>query len=235
MHNGQSVGAAAPNNRRALIFANGEQIDLEAVRALIQPDDYLIAADGGLRHLRSLGLEPHLLIGDLDSVEPDGLARLKEQGIRVVQYPVHKDETDLELALETALQEGYAHILILGALGGRLDMTLANIFLLGLPGLSDRDVRLDDGIEEVFLVRPSSTPLQARGGIHGQPGDRVSLLPLGGPAHGVRTSGLVYPLRGETLYPERTRGISNEMVGASAGVTLEVGQLICIHTRRSSG
>lgn len=121
-------------------------------------------------------------------------------------------------------------MLILGALGGRLDMTLANIFLLDLPELANIDARLEDGCEEVFFIRPGS---QGRV-IEGIAGDRVSLLPLGGPASGVMTRGLYYPLHGETLYPERTRGISNVMLDSQARVMLEAGQLICIHTRLSS-
>lgn len=85
-------------------------------------------------------------------------------------------------------------------------------------------------MEEVFLIRPASGQCL----IEGNRGDRVSLLPLGGPAAGVQTTGLNYPLRGETLYPERTRGISNEMVDHEAGVRLQSGVLICIHTRIQS-
>jgi thiamine pyrophosphokinase len=225
MQNGQS-------DRRALIFANGEQINLEAVRAQIQPGDFRVAADGGLRHLRSLGLDPDLVIGDLDSLAPEEVEQLKKRGVQVEQHPVHKDETDLELALDAVRSAGYTTVLILGALGGRLDMTLGNIFLLGLSELAGMDVRLEDGMEEVFLISSKNKPGEGGGTINGQPGDRVSLLPLGGPASGVRTADLYYPLRGETLYPERTRGISNRMVATQARVTLDEGQLLCIHTRQ---
>lgn len=215
-------------NKRALIFANGDQIDLNAVHGWIEPRDFLISADGGLRHLLALGLTPQLLIGDLDSVDADQITEMKARGVRIEQHPVHKDETDLELAVEAALREGCLRLVILGALGGRLDMTLANIFLLGLPGLEGVDCRLDDGIEEVFLIQPGSRGANLKGQI----GDRVSLLPLGAPASGIRTDGLSYPLRGETLYPERTRGISNQMTAEQAAVSLESGTLICIHTRQ---
>jgi thiamine pyrophosphokinase len=216
---------------RALIFVNGEQIHLPVVKALIRPGDFRIAADGGLRFLRALGLRPDLLIGDLDSVDPQELEQLRQAGdVRIEQYPTHKDETDLELAVLAAVREGCRSILLLGALGGRLDMTLANIFLLALPELSGIDARLEDGLEEVFLIEPGENDRA----INGQAGDRVSLLPWGDPATGIHTGGLYYPLRGETLYPERTRGISNVMVGQQAHVSLETGRLICIHTRQES-
>jgi len=213
---------------RALIFANGEQFNTQAVRRFIHPSDWLVSADGGLRHLRALDLLPALLIGDLDSVDSFDLDMLKTQGVRIVQHPAHKDETDLELAIEAVIEDGYSELRIIGALGGRLDMSLGNIFLLLLPELENIDARLEDGVEEVFLMRPGQQPCT----IDGDVGDRVSLLPLGRPAAGVITTGLLYPLRGETLYPERTRGISNEMVEQKASVQLQSGILICIHTRK---
>jgi thiamine pyrophosphokinase len=223
-----------PSAKRAWIFANGVQLHLEAVRALVRAEDYRVAADGGLHHLRRLSLEPDLVIGDLDSLEPAEIEQLKKDGVRIEQHPVHKDETDLELAVETVLRAGYTTVLILGALGGRLDMTLANIFLLALPELAGIDIRLEDGLEEVFLIHSARSANDPGGVIDGQPGDQVSLLPLGGPARGILTQGLYYPLNGETLYPERTRGVSNQMLGPQARVTLDEGQLICIHTRQSS-
>ncbi len=217
--------------KRALVFVNGEQIDLAAVKQMVRPTDTLVAVDGGLNHLRRLGLEPALLVGDLDSVPPQEVDRCRRNpDVRVIQHPIHKDETDLELALLAMVQEGHTSILVLAALGGRLDMTLANISLLALPELNGVDVRLDDGIEEVFLIRPGE-PVHP---IDGRPGDRVSLLPWGGPAGGIYTAGLYYPLRGESLYPERTRGISNQMVEHQARVTLQTGMLICIHTRSTA-
>ena len=216
---------------RALIFANGDQFDQESMRLLIQPGDFLVAADGGLRHLLGLGLAPDLLIGDLDSAIAEDIERVSQAYGQVIRYPVHKDETDLELALQAAVREGHREILILGALGGRLDMTLANISLLMLPELAACEVRLEDGIEEVFLIRAGK---EGRW-ISGQPGDCVSLLPWGCAATGVKTDGLFYPLKGESLFPDRTRGISNRMVADRAWIFLESGFLICIHTRTMCG
>jgi thiamine pyrophosphokinase len=210
--------------QRAVIFVNGKVRSFTGVRALLRPDDLLIAADGGLYHLLRLGLKPHLLVGDLDSVNPADLPALENAGVIIRRFPVDKDETDLELAILTAIEQDCRSILLVGALGGRLDQTLGNLFLLTQPALQEMDVRMDDGMEEVFLVRSSAD-------LTGRAGDIVSLLPLNGPATGVVTSGLRYPLQDETLHPDRTRGISNRMLGNSASISLKQGLLVCIHTR----
>ena len=211
---------------RAVIFANGDLADPQAVRGMLQPDDYLIAADGGLRHMQALGLTPHLVIGDLDSLEDGQLAQLETEGVAVERHPRDKDETDLELALQAAARTGCKHIRVVAALGGRLDQTLANLFLLEMDGLEDIDVRLDDGREEILIIRAETT-------IDGKPGDTVSLLARDGCTNGVITQGLKYPLNRETLCPNRTRGVSNEMLAEQASVTVASGRLLCIHTRRS--
>ncbi len=211
--------------RRALIFANGLIPSYAAAKRLVQPGDALIAADGGARHLAALGLTPHVVIGDLDSLSPAEIEHLRGAGARILQFPREKDETDLELAILHACREGYTHLRILGAFGGRFDQALANLFLLALPELKGIDARLDDGLEEAFLIESNAF-------VEGRPGEVVSLLPLGSPAGGIRTRGLRYPLRAETLYPERSRGISNELEAPIAEIRLEQGRLICIHTRK---
>jgi thiamine pyrophosphokinase len=209
---------------RAVIFANGPVDDLPAAARLLRPEDTLIAADGGLRYLNQLGRLPALLIGDLDSTTPDDVQRLSQAGVPVERHPVAKDETDLELAILRAAADGFTRVLVIGALGGRLDQTLANLALLADPRFASLDLVLDDGREEAFLIRTQAA-------IHGAPGDTISLLPLQGDAHGVTTQSLEYPLHAETLYPYRTRGISNRMLAATAHVSLTAGLLLCIHTR----
>jgi thiamine pyrophosphokinase len=209
---------------RVVIFANGSLPDRETVRGLLRPDDLLVAADGGSRHLLALGLTPAVVIGDLDSIRAGNRRRLELAGVQLVEHPRNKDETDLELALRYAVAQGYGVILIAGALGGRLDQTIGNLALLSRPDLADLDVRLDDGLEEAFFVRRS-------GQILGAPGDLVSLIPWGRTAVHVVTTGLRWPLEGERLFPDRTRGISNELVEDKATVSLRSGLLLVIHRR----
>ncbi|HML41258.1 MAG TPA: thiamine diphosphokinase [Bellilinea sp.] len=211
--------------KRAFVFVNGLLTDADGIRRQILPEDTLVAVDGGLRHLDTLGLTPNLLIGDLDSVDPQRLADLQAAGIAIERYPREKDESDLELALTKLAQAGYDTIRVVAALGGRLDQTLANLYLLELPAVEDLDIRLDDGREEIIIIRESLT-------IQGQPGDTFSLLAMDGCTRGIRTEGLQYPLKDETLCPNRTRGISNVMLGQKAQVKISSGRLLCIHTRQ---
>jgi thiamine pyrophosphokinase len=214
------------NMPRAVIFANGHLPSINKARALLRPDDFLIGADGGTSHILTLGFQPHLVIGDIDSLT-SGLRPLTEQGTRLIQYPADKNETDLELALDYAVGAGYREIVIVAALGHRLDQTLANLSLLASPRLSTFDLRLDDGVEEIFLCRD-----QVR--VRGRSGDLVSLIPWGGEVTGVITENLKWPLQSETLYPHKTRGISNEMLGEAASIKINSGLLLVVHRRTDS-
>ncbi len=209
---------------RAVLFVNGEMPSAPAMQAVVRPDDLIVAVDGGLKHVRALGLEPHWIIGDLDSVAPDEISHWQAMGVKIDRYPVEKDETDLELALQSVIQSGYHIILIAAATGGRLDHALGNLYLLTDPQLQSLDVRLDDGLAEIFLIHDEAE-------INGAAGDIVSLLPLGAAVAGVLTTDLKFPLRRETLYPEKTRGISNVMLSGNARVEIAHGSLLCIHYR----
>ena len=207
---------------RVVLFANGELPRPDLFINLLNEEDVFIAVDGGLAHMTALGLTPSLIIGDLDSADPEEVRKFQSQGGEVRKFPIYKDETDLELAVIAALEMDPDIIWIAGALGKRLDQTLGSIFLLTQPALKEMNIRLVDGCREVFLIHESTT-------VPGAPGQRLSLLPLNGPAEGVCTTGLKYPLKHETLLPEKTRGISNSLIHSSATITLDQGTLLCIH------
>ena len=209
---------------RVIIFANGEIPDLKKARALLQPDDYIICADGGSRHALALYLKPDLVIGDMDSIQKGHWQRLKKSGISIELFPRDKNETDLELAVHRAIDMRPEQIVIIAALGGRLDQTLGNISLLADTRLSSSNIRLDDGVEEIILCRDQAQ-------IRGRSGDIVSLIPWQGIVTGVQTKDLKWPLTDETLYPDKTRGISNEMTGETASVSIRSGSLLIVHRR----
>jgi thiamine pyrophosphokinase len=209
---------------RLIIFANGTIPDLELARRVLRSNDVLCAADGGTRHALALGLSLSCVVGDLDSLAPDDRRKLEAGNVDVRQYPRDKDMTDLELAIHHGVEAGFREIFILGGLGGRIDQSLGNLSLLTGQEFGALDIRMDDGVEQAFFTRD-------RGELHGRPGDIVSLIPWGGAVTGITTAGLRWRLRGETLFPNRTRGISNEMSGKTASIRLKSGLLLIIHQR----
>lgn len=210
--------------KRAVIFANGELRDPETARCLPQPGDLLIAADGGAYHCRALGLTPHIVIGDLDSLAAEARAALEQAGARFEIRPADKDQTDLELALLYAAEQGVETIVVVGALGGRLDMTLANLLLLAHPRLASLRVELRHGAQTAWPIRPPGDE------IRGRTGDTLSLIPLGGDAVGITTHGLAYPLRDDTLPTGPARGVSNVLTESVARVELRAGVLLATLT-----
>jgi thiamine pyrophosphokinase len=217
--------------KKAVIFANGELIDGALIKSFINPGDFIIAADGGHLHIKSLGLQPDLMIGDLDSLPAEERQALLDAHVPIKPFQVEKDETDLELALAEAVKLGFTKILVVAALGGRLDQTLGNLALLHAPFLVNCDIYLDDGLTRVWLLTNQRYPNGLQ--IEGQPGERVSLIALQTTAKGISTVGLKFPLVHEDLKQYETRGISNEMLGKSSQIHIEDGMLLVIHSRNS--
>ena len=197
------------------------------VQASVVAGITLIAADSGGQIALAWDLTPLILVGDMDSIDPTSLVTLRANpAIEIHQSQVEKDETDLELALYAALDHGFRDLTIVGGLGGRLDHTLGNLYLLAAPRLLEAGakVRLLSEHEEVYLLRGGESLTLA-----GQPGELLSLVPLTLVASGIRTDGLYYPLRSEPLYLGPSRGISNQFVGEQATVSFEEGLLLVIH------
>jgi thiamine pyrophosphokinase len=204
----------------ALVFAGGDPPARTALRDL-PAADLVVAADSGLGHARALGVPVDVVVGDLDSVERADLDAAVAAGAAVESHPTAKDATDLELALLAARDRGAREIVVVGGHGGRLDHFLANLLLLATPALADVYVRARLGDAAVTVVRDQAE-------LAGSPGALCSLLPVGGPAEGVRTERLRFPLDRETLFPGSTRGISNEFLTATATVALERGVLLAV-------
>lgn len=190
------------------------------------PETVVVAADGGARHARREGVAVDHLVGDLDSVGSKELARLRADGTQVHAASVDKDETDFELALDLAsgLLASPAlggEVLVVGGSGGRLDHLLAVVAALCGPRLADHRVRALMGDALVQPLQPGS-PV----GLSGSPGSIVSLLPVGGPTHGVTTTGLAFPLRQATLASGTARGTSNRIESSPAAVEIGHGTLL---------
>ena len=211
---------------RAVIFANGTLTDRRTARELLRSDDLIIAVDGGTRRAWEVGVDPHLVVGDLDSLTAEKRERLTSRGAEWSSFPPRKDATDLELALIRAASEGADPIIVLAALGGRVDQTVANILLLTLPEIRGIDVRVVEGEQQAFLIHKESL-------IEGHSGDTVSLIPIGGDAGGITSEGLEWPLDDDTLRFGATRGISNVLTDTQASVRVRQGLLLCVVTHAS--
>lgn len=213
---------------RAVVFINGTIDDYSAFTRWIHAADYFVAADGGAHHALALGCRLDAIVGDLDSLEPALVERLVGSGVEVLRYPVTKDQTDLELAIEFALQQGVEEVLLLGAVGGRLDQTLANLLILAQRAWPVQ-LTIVERNQVAQLLRPGQTLL-----LQACPGDTVSALPLSDTVTGITYTGLRYPLTNATLHLGSTRGISNEVATTPATVTIATGRLLIIQTLASS-
>ncbi len=207
-----------------VIFAGGALRPGKAFYAAIGSADMFIAADSGAATALQYGCTPRIVVGDFDSLDQLLLEDLGKRGSEIRRAAVEKDETDTELAVQVAIDEGATRITLVGALGGaRFDHTMANILLLA--GFEGVPITLVDGPSMCWLVRgPGSSA------IDGQVGDLVSLLPLTSDASGVRTKGLYYALKGETLSFGKPRGVSNVLIEEHAEVSVEGGVLLVIYT-----
>ena len=204
----------------ALVFAGGDAPP-PAVAAHLPDTAFVIAANSGLAAAATLGRRVDLVVGDLDSVDVDALAAARDAGGAVEAHPRDKDQTDLELALDAALARGYRTVTVVGGHGGRLDHFVANVTLLGSPRYGA--ARLDAWMGDAHVV-------VVRGDVEltGEPGALLTLVPLGGPACGIRTEGLRYPLGDEDLDPGTSRAVSNEFTAARARVRVRGGTLLAI-------
>jgi thiamine pyrophosphokinase len=181
----------------------------------------VIAADSGLEAALDRGLDVAAVVGDMDSVDPAALAAAADAGIRLERHPEAKDATDLDLALDAALARGAERLVVVTGAGDRFDHALVVALSLAADRLAAATVEAWIGPAHVWVVRDHLA-------FAGPPGMLVSLVPVHGPARGVTTTGLRYPLHGEDLDSGTTRGISNELTSPDATVELEGGVLLVI-------
>jgi thiamine pyrophosphokinase len=215
------AGGPYASGRGAVVVDHEREVEAAAAALRGMPGDaWVVAADSGLDRARVLGLRVDHVVGDMDSVSPAALAAATAAGIAEC-HPESKDATDLDLAVDAALAGRPRRLVVIGSGGGRLDHLLAMVSLLAGPRLAGVAVEAALGQARVVVVR-SQSRLWAR------PGELVSLLPVGGPAVGVTTEGLLYPLADEDLPAGSSRGVSNEVTEAPATVRLRDGVLVAV-------
>lgn len=206
--------------KRCVIVGGAGIRDYGVIRSLLREDDFCIYCDSGLRHLQGLGAQPDLVVGDFDSHENPGLQA------ETIVLPREKDDTDTVFAVKTAYARGFRDFLLLGAVGDRLDHTLANVYaLLWLHRRGAAACAADDFSEmEIVSCRPVRIPDTFA---------YFSLAAVAGDAHGVTVKGAKYPLENGTIECDYQYGVSNEVLpGQTAEVSAADGELLLIRDRR---
>jgi thiamine pyrophosphokinase len=217
--------------KRAVIFANGNLSDFSLAKKIITREDYLIAADGGVKRVLKLGLIPNAVIGDFDST-PLSLQKklikmckgLINQTPTLIKYPVKKDKTDFELAVDLALEKKCQEIIIFGIFGDRIDHFIANIFLLAKIQTENKSIKIKivEADKEIYILDKKIV-------INGRIGDEVSLIPISKKLKGVVTDGLEYQLDNEPLFFGSTRGVSNVLNKTSAKIEVADGIALVVY------
>ena len=213
------------NNKKklVLIFGNGPLAVPAEIDEYIDQADCIIAADGGANHCTYLDIVPDYLIGDLDSVDQEILKIYEKKQTQIKRYPRAKDKTDLELALELAMRGGATEIYLLGVLGKRWDMSIANIMLAASDRFCDIEISLFTYDCVIKILHPQRTYT-----FHNKQGKTVSFLPLNTNVTTVSLQGFIYPLNSENLPLGSTRGVSNIIRDAQATERHNTGLLLCV-------
>ncbi|MFC1920847.1 thiamine diphosphokinase [Chloroflexota bacterium] len=209
---------------KVLILVNGELYKPDVLKNRLQGENFnlIIGVDGGTRHANILNIKVDTIIGDLDSLSESELQHFSNA--ELISYPPEKNETDLELALYYAIKTGATHIILVGAIGGRMDMTFSNLLLLAVNSLNSCQIDVWHGEQTGWIIRPPGAS------VTGQSGDMISLIPLDDDVSGITTTGLKYPLKNERLPFGLARGISNLIEKPPASIKLSEGILFITHT-----
>ena len=204
-----------------LIVGSGTVESTEIIKELSDISDLLICADGGARYFYEAGIQPDILLGDFDSIHSEIRALYQNNGTEIIKFPIHKDYTDMELALDFAIEKGATCIYIVGAIGTRMDHTLSNIHLLHkLADAGVKGVIID--LNNYIHIVTDRIELKRKQGFC------VSLIPATAVVEGVTTKGLAYPLKDARMVMGTGLGISNEFIQENAEVTIEKGRLYVI-------
>lgn len=203
---------------RCVIFGAAPIPDYGYYLDKLRDDDFVICADGGLKHAEALGRTPDLILGDFDSYKE------KIPKKEAVFFPSEKDDTDMGLAVKYALTHGMKELCIFGGLNGRLDHTIANIHLLKYALDCGARAYLMD--ENMFV-----TVFEGEYTIRRNEYKYISALPFGGSVTGITYEGLKYPLKNAVFETGDPYGVSNEMILDTAKMTIQSGTMLLIMTK----
>lgn len=211
---------------KAVVIAHGTISDFTIVRAHIHDDAIVIAADGGALHAQALGVIPHILIGDMDSLGKEKAEALAQQGVRVITFPTDKNETDTHLAIEYAVSLGAKQITVLGGMGTRMDHTLGNLFLIFNAAFKDVTIIFKDERQEISLLKNNTT-------IQGQQGETFSLITLN-TIKGLNITGAKFPLINADVNFGSSLTLSNEFHDENVVISWSEGEKILLVRQKST-
>ncbi|MCP3872344.1 MAG: thiamine diphosphokinase [Desulfobacteraceae bacterium] len=204
---------------KCVIIANGALEYTDSTISLIKNAQLIISADGGARHLRALNINPHVMIGDFDSIHPDDKIFFEQKKVKTISFPLKKDHTDSELCVSWAIDNNATDITLLGVTGTRMDHTLANIFLLKNLAQKNIPARIMNKHNEIHVVTDFIELI-------GQPGNLLSIIPATEKVSGITLEGLEYPLVNAEIKMGSSLGISNYFKKEIASVSVKKGILI---------
>ena len=208
------------NTPTAVVLLGGNTADVGSL-GVLPTNTVVVAADSGVELARQLGLDVHAVVGDMDSISPTALAALDALGTEIVRHPIDKNESDAELALRYAIARGAQRVVLVGGGGGRLDHQLALFAVMFINELRGVHVEARLAGSRAYAVHDGATV-----DIECTKGDVIGLLPFGGDAHGVTTSGLQWALSDESLIVTASRGISNRAIATHVTIAVTKGRLI---------
>lgn len=214
----------------ALIISGGRLGDVFTLSYMEEHHfDLTIAVDAGMGFFYRREMAPDFIVGDFDSVNPRILQKYTEMEKgrpRILQFQPEKDETDTELAVRTAMEQGCTRIHILGATGSRMDHALGNIHLLGMAMEQGVEAFLADANNRIRMVNQGLVLRKEE-----QYGDYVSLLPFTPQVTGLTLKGFKYLVEDFTMECYHSLGVSNEIVKEQAEISFQDGVLLVIESK----
>jgi len=212
------------SNSKALLILNGKlDLNKSEIETIIKERNInkVIAVDGGSNNIKNLNIIPDLIIGDLDSVTDNTLNYYRNHNVEIREFPVEKDQTDSEIAVEFCQKKNYHEIFITAALGGRIDQQIANLNLLEYINELGLKAKIISRNVEIALIDKFKD-------FKGKEGYRLSLIPQTKVVEKLSIQGCKYNLDGRNIYRSKSRGVSNLIKNSLAKVSIKSGLLIYV-------
>lgn len=209
---------------KCVIVASGSIDNLDLLKKTLLDSDLIICADGGLKYLDKISIDPDILLGDFDSANEELVKKYRSRNITILDYPTRKDATDSELAIDLAIEKNANEVILIGVTGSRFDHTLTNMHLLKKFNESGIKAKIINDKNEIYYVNKNIT-------ISGNIGEQISIIPISEELIGINTFGLEYPLCDESLIFQSSRGVSNVFSSTEVRIEIKEGEYFLIKSQ----